>query len=386
MRYKHLLDTKIGDYHAMVPMVEVDTIGAGGGSIAYVDAGGQFQVGPKSAGADPGPCCYGKGGTQPTATDCQLVLGRLDPNGLLGGRMPLDVSLARDAVARHLAQPLEMDIDEAALAAVRILTHSMVQAIEVNSVRKGYDPRDFALVAFGGAGPLFGFDIARELSIPVVIVPPAPGLTSALGLLTSNVSYDFSITLLQNLDRADLPRVAQTLLDLEARAIAQLTRDGIDPANMTLLRHADCRYVGQGYELRTECPAKVDGDGFVTVLKQAFHAVHQREYGRHFSEKEVELVNLRVVGVGRIPELQPKLAAPGTEALEPQAHLGTRRVVFESGGKAVAHQAAIIQRDALKAGNLITGPAIVQQMDTTTVIPPGFSAKVDSVGNLIIRL
>lgn len=386
MRYKHLLDTKIGDYHAMVPMVEVDTIGAGGGSIAYIDAGGQFQVGPKSAGADPGPCCYGKGGTQPTATDCQLVLGRLDPNGLLGGRMPLDVSLARDAVARHLAQPLEMDIDEAALAAIRILTHSMVQAIEVNSVRKGYDPRDFALVAFGGAGPLFGFDIARELSIPVVIVPPAPGLTSALGLLTSNVSYDFSITLLQNLDSADLPRVAQTLLDLEARAIAQLTRDGIDPANMTLLRHADCRYVGQGYELRTECPAKVDGDGFVTALKQAFHKVHQREYGRHFSEKEVELVNLRVVGVGRIPELQPKRVTPGAETLEHQAHLGTRRVVFESGGRAVAYQAAIIQRDALRAGNLITGPAIVQQMDTTTVIPPGFSAEVDNVGNLIIRL
>jgi N-methylhydantoinase A/oxoprolinase/acetone carboxylase beta subunit len=300
--------------------------------------------------------------------------------------MPLDVSLARDAVARHLAQPLEMDIDEAALAAIRILTHSMVQAIEVNSVRKGYDPRDFALVAFGGAGPLFGFDIARELSIPVVIVPPAPGLTSALGLLTSNVSYDFSITLLQNLDSADLPRVAQTLLELEARAIAQLTRDGIDPANMTLLRHADCRYVGQGYELRTECPAKVDDDGFVTALKQTFHTVHQREYGRHFSEKEVELVNLRVVGVGRIPELQPKRATPGTETLEPHAHLGTRRVIFESGGKAVAHQAAIIQRDALRAGNLITGPAIVQQMDTTTVIPPGFSAEVDNVGNLIIRL
>jgi N-methylhydantoinase A/oxoprolinase/acetone carboxylase beta subunit len=386
MRYKHLLDTRIGDYHAMVPMVEVDTIGAGGGSIAYVDVGGQFQVGPKSAGADPGPCCYGKGGTQPTATDCQLVLGRLDPNGLLGGRMPLDISLARDAVSQRLAQPLEMGIDEAALSAIRILTHSMVQAIEVNSVRKGYDPRDFALVAFGGAGPLFGFDIARELSIPVVIVPPAPGLTSALGLLTSNVSYDFSITLLQNLDSADLPRIAQTLLDLEARAINQLKRDGIEPANMILLRHADCRYVGQGYELRTECPANVDGGDFVTILKQAFHAVHQREYGRHFSEKNVELVNLRVVGVGRIPELQPKRTIPGTEALEPQARLGTRRVVFESGGKAVAHQAAIIRRDALRAGNRITGPAIVQQMDTTTVIPPGFSAEVDNVGNLIIRL
>lgn len=146
VRYKHLLDTRIGDYHAMVPMAEVDTIGAGGGSIAYVDAGGQFQVGPKSAGADPGPCCYGKGGTQPTATDCQLLLGRIDPAGLLGGRLPLNETLARSAVEQRLAQPLGMGVDEAALAAIRILTHSMVQAIEVNSVRKGYDPRDFALL------------------------------------------------------------------------------------------------------------------------------------------------------------------------------------------------------------------------------------------------
>ena len=215
LRYKHLLDTRIGDYHAMVPMAEVDTIGAGGGSIAYVDVAGQFQVGPKSAGADPGPCCYGKGGVEPTATDCQLVLGRLDPAGLLGGAMPLEARLAAQAIETRLARPLGMSVEEAALSAVRILTHSMVQAIEVGSVRRGYDPRDFALVAFGGAGPLFGCDIARELAIPVVIVPPAPGLTSALGLLTSDISYDYSTTQIQNLARPDIARIREAIVALK---------------------------------------------------------------------------------------------------------------------------------------------------------------------------
>ena len=386
LRYKHLLDTRIGDYHAMVPMAEVDTIGAGGGSIAYVDAGGQFQVGPKSAGADPGPCCYGRGGRLATATDCELVLGRIDPGGLLGGQLPLRADLARQAIEQTLALPLGLDVDEAALSAIRILTHGMVQAIELNSVRKGYDPRDFALVAFGGAGPLFGCDIARELSIPVVIVPPAPGLTSALGLLTSNISYDFSSTLIQNLAQADVARIAQTLESLEARALEQLRRDGIPADQAVLLRNADCRYVGQGYELRTECGSGAVDSTLIASLKQAFHAAHQREYGRHFADKDVELVNLRVVGVARTAELKPQRLETGSETPEPSAHVGTRRVVFESGGKPVALAAQVIRRSALKAGNRIAGPAIVQQMDTTTVIPPDMSALVDACGNLVIRL
>src|SRR5262245_42820482 len=269
LRFKHLLDTRIGAYHAMVPMAEVDTIGAGGGSIAYVDAGGLIQVGPRSAGADPGPCCYGKGGTEPTATDCELVLGRIDPDGFLGGRVRLDPTLARRAVEAKLAAPLLMSVEEAALAAIRILTHNMVLAIEVNSVRKGYDPREFALVAFGGAGPLFGCDIARELAIPVVIVPPAPGLTSALGLLTTDIAYDFSATQIQNLSRPDLGRLGATIAELEARALAQLERDGIPPERVTLVRHAECRYAGQGYELRAAAPDSAVDAGFAEALKSS---------------------------------------------------------------------------------------------------------------------
>jgi N-methylhydantoinase A/oxoprolinase/acetone carboxylase beta subunit len=386
LRFKHLLDTRIGDYHAMVPMAEVDTIGAGGGSIAYVDSGGQFQVGPRSAGADPGPCCYGKGGTEPTATDCELVLGRIDPGGFLGGRVRLDPALARRAVASKLARPLGLGVEEAALAAIRILTHGMVQAIELNSVRKGYDPREFALVAFGGAGPLFGCDIARELAIPVVIVPPAPGLTSALGLLTTDIAYDFSATQIQNLSRPDLGRLAATIADLEARALEQLERDLIPRARVTLTRHAECRYVGQGYELRAAVPGTPVDEGFVAALKSAFHAAHERTYGRSFLEKDVELVNLRVVGAGAIADIVPPAIPAGVEATDAAARIGGRRVVFEVEGKAATLEATIYRRSALKAGNRIAGPAIVQQMDATTVIPPQTIATVDRHGNLVVRL
>jgi N-methylhydantoinase A/oxoprolinase/acetone carboxylase beta subunit len=382
LRFKHLLDTRIGAYHAMVPMAEVDTIGAGGGSIAYIDPGGQFQVGPRSAGADPGPCCYGKGGTEPTATDCQLVLGRLDPGGFLGGRLKLDPSLAFRAVESKLGKPLGMSVEAAALAATRILTHSMVQAIEVNSVRKGYDPREFALVAFGGAGPFFACDIGRELSIPVVIVPPAPGLTSALGLLTSDIAYDFSTTQIQNLSSPDLKRLAAAFAELEGRALEQLRRDRIGAERIAVMRHAECRYAGQGYELRVNAAVGPVNEDFVARLKSAFHAAHEREYGRHFPDKDVELVNLRVVGVGRIPDIAPPRVAQGGETPDDAARAGKRRVLFESGGC----EATIYRRAALKAGNRIDGPAIVQQMDTTTVIPPNVSATVDRHGNLIMEI
>ncbi|MBM3523479.1 MAG: hydantoinase/oxoprolinase family protein, partial [Alphaproteobacteria bacterium] len=274
LQFKHLLDTRIGVYNAMVPMAEVDSIGAGGGSIAYVDAGGQFQVGPRSAGAEPGPCCYGRGGEEPAATDCQLVLGRLNPENFLGGRMRLDASLARAAIETRLARPLSMSVEEAALGAGRILTHNMVQAIEVNSVRRGWDPRDFALVAFGGAGPLFACDIARELAIPTVVVPPHPGLTSALGLLTSDISYDYGRTLMERLDRPDVTRIATAYAEMEAQAREQLARDRLADERVVFLRFAECRCLGQGYELRASAPAGPLDESFVDGVIAAFHDAH----------------------------------------------------------------------------------------------------------------
>ncbi|MGQ0662150.1 MAG: hydantoinase/oxoprolinase family protein [Pseudomonadota bacterium] len=385
MQFKHLLDTRIGGYHAMVPMAEIESIGAGGGSIAYIDAGGQFQVGPRSAGADPGPCCYDRGGTEPTATDCEVVLGRVNPDNFLGGRLKLKPGLARQAVEEKLARPLGQSVEEAALGAVKILNHSMVQAIEVNSVRRGYDPRDFALVAFGGAGPLFACDIARELSIPTVVLPTLPGLTSALGLLTSDVSYDFGQTLMQNLRAPDLARIAAACAGLEARARDQLVRDGFDPGQVTFRRSADCRYVGQGYELGAASPGGPVDEGFVGALCESFHAAHRRQYGSHFPDQAVELVNVRVVGIGRIPSVRPRRVDAGGES-PAAARIAVRPVVFETDGYKGPLPTPHYDRARLLAGNRIDGPAIVEQMDTTTVMPPGQVARVDQYGNLVIAI
>jgi N-methylhydantoinase A/oxoprolinase/acetone carboxylase beta subunit len=386
MQFKHLLDTRIGDYHAMVPMAEVDSIGAGGGSIAYIDSGGQFQVGPRSAGADPGPACYGKGGAEPTATDCAVALGRVNPENFLGGRMKLDAGLARRAIEDKLARPLDMSVEEAAIGALRILTHSMVQAIEVNSVRRGYDPRDFALVAFGGAGPLFACDIARELAIPHVVVPAWPGLTSALGLLTSDVAYDFSRTLMTPLAQPDLARLVAAYAELEARARDQLERDGFAADAIAFLRSADCRYEGQGYELRAPAPAGAVDSSFAASLVEAFHAAHRRQYGVDLPHKPVQLVNARIIGLGRIPTLRPSRIAAGGAEPEAAGRRPSRQIVFEVEGRAEALATAIHDRAALKAGNVVAGPAVIEQMDTTTLVPPGLAARVDAHGNLVIAL
>ena len=299
LRMRHLLDTKVGDYQAMVPMVDIDTIGAGGGSIAYVDEGGVFRVGPQSAGADPGPACYGRGGTDPTATDAQLLLGRLRPDrGLLGGDMQLDVDHARTAMER-LAGTLEMSVEEAALGALQIQKFGMAQAIEVNSVRRGYDPREFTLVAAGGAGPLFACDIALELEIPRVLVPPHPGIIAATGLLATDLQHEFVATERHALKSLDIGRLRARYDELTAQAVAQLDADGVPEDRRLVRRLADCRYAGQGYEVRFDVPAGEIDEGWVDELKGAFHRAHEAEYGHRF-DAEIEIVNIRVVGIGRI--------------------------------------------------------------------------------------
>ncbi|MEE8433901.1 MAG: hydantoinase/oxoprolinase family protein [bacterium] len=385
MSMRHLLDTKIGDYQAMIPMVDIDTIGAGGGSIAYVDSGGLFRVGPRSAGAVPGPCCYGRGGELPTTTDCNAVLGRLNPENFLGGRMTLRTDLSRQAIETHLCRPLGMELETAALGALKILNHSMIQSIEMNSVRKGYDPREFALVAFGGAGPLHACEIAIELSIPVVVIPPMPGLTSALGLLATDVSYDFSQTQFQLLSIPDLERIAEDYARLESQAEAQLERDNIPLERRVTLRIAECRYQGQGYELRVEAPSGQIDREFITQLISAFHATHDREYSRHFEDKDIELVNIRVVAIGRIPDLAAQPLAEGGAQPEASALTFSREVTFDEGGSPRAISTPHYDRARLKAGNVIQGPAIVEQADTTTLIPPNLTASMDVHGNLIVQ-
>ena len=390
MTMKHLLDSRIGDYQAMVPMVDIDTIGAGGGSIAHVDRGGVFRVGPRSAGAVPGPCCYDRGGELPTSTDCNAVLGRLTPDNFLGGRMGLRVDLARAAIEKHLCGPLGMSVEEVALGAIKILNHGMIQSIELNSVRKGYDPREFALVAFGGAGPLQACEVAQELSIPTVIIPPNPGLTSALGLLATDLSYDFSRTQLQMLSSPDFARLNEDFAALEAMATSQLDEDRIAREDRVLMRVAECRYQGQGYELRVDVPTGAVDDAWIGRLRDAFHEVHEREYGRASPDKDIELVNLRVVGIGRIPHLEPTELPVGGAEPPAAALVGRHDVVFDGGGdsagKPLVLATPVYERSALEAGNTIRGPAIVVQGDTTSLVLPDLAAEVDKYGNLLINL
>ncbi|MFQ5425742.1 MAG: hydantoinase/oxoprolinase family protein [Gaiellales bacterium] len=249
LRMKHLLDTKVGPYQAMIPMVDVDTIGAGGGSIAYVDQGGIFRVGPRSAGAVPGPAAYDRGGTEPTATDAIVNLGWLLPEAFLGGGMEIKLELARRAFEESSVAELGMSVEEASMGALQILTHSMVQSIEENSVRKGFDPRDFALVAEGGAGPLFAAQIALEVGTPRVLVPPYPGITSAMGLLATDMVYEYVTTTYQRVSTLDAAGMQEAFAELAAQARSQLDADGIPEDRIAIQRVCDCRYLGHGSTL-----------------------------------------------------------------------------------------------------------------------------------------
>ena len=254
LRMKHLLDTKVGPYQAMVPMVDVDTIGAGGGSIVYVDHGGIFRVGPRSAGADPGPACYMRGGTEPTSTDAMVNLGWLRAETFLGGGMEVNPDLARDSFS-EVSQTLGMSIEEASMGAIQILSSLMEQAIEQNSVRKGFDPRDFALVAEGGAGPLFSPQIGVNVGTPFVLVPPFPGITSAMGLLATDMVYEYGSTVYARMSELDAAGLQASFEVLERQAQDQLEADGVAAENILVQRICECRYLGQGYELRVDAPS-----------------------------------------------------------------------------------------------------------------------------------
>ena len=382
MRMRHLLDTKIGDHQAMVPMVDIDTIGAGGGSIAYVDQGGVYRVGPQSAGAEPGPAGYGLGGTLPTSTDAQIVLGRLrSDRGLLGGAMRLDTDLAEASLA-PIATQLGMTVQAAALGALQIQKYGMTQAIELNSVRRGYDPREFTLVAGGGAGPLFACDIALELEIARVLVPPHPGIIAATGLLATDLQHEFVATERHALKTLDREQLSVRFDQLLTQAVAQLDADAVPEDRRLVRRLADCRYAGQGYEVRTEVPTGAVDDDWVEELKERFHVAHQNEYGHRF-EAAIEIINIRVVGIGRVNDLQSAPLEQG-DGDPTAAQRGTHQVTFDVDGKAETHATPFYERDGLRAGDRMIGPAIVEQYDTTTVIPPGLVAEIDTYGNIVI--
>ncbi len=384
LRMKHLLDTRVGPYQAMIPMVDVDTIGAGGGSIAYVDGGGIFRVGPRSAGADPGPAAYGRGGTEPTATDAMVNLGWLLPETFLGGGMSLDADAARRAFDEGPAKALGMTVEEASMGAVQILTHSMVQSIEENSVRKGYDPRDFALVAEGGAGPLFAAQIALEAGTPHVVVPNYPGVTAALGLLATDMVYEYVSTVYQRFSTLDAAALQAGFEELEEQARRQLEHDGLPADRILIQRVADCRYLGQGYELRVDVPAGEIDDTWRKKVRADFDDIHEREYSRRFEDSDMEIPNVRVRGIGLMPPLEVPETESGGSAEDALRY--ERDAWFRVGGELRQVPTRFYDRAALKAGTELDGPAIVNQYDSTTVIPPGLSARIDRFGNIVIAI
>jgi N-methylhydantoinase A len=360
------------------PMMDVHSVGAGGGSIASVDAGGFLQVGPESAGAHPGPACYDRGGTRPTVTDANVVLGRLHPERLLGGRMPIRRELAQQAIETHVAKPLGMGVEEAAHAILTILNETMMRAVRLISVEQGHDPRRFALASFGGGGPLLSQALARELGMATVIVPPGPGLLCALGLLVADIRSDFSRTCLMPLDAASLPALRENFAALDAEATDWLRSEAEPGAKAKRLRALDMRYLGQSHELTVPVPDVAEAD-LATALAAAFRAEHERVYG-YATEAPVQAVTARLALTVEVAR-PPAATLDGAGTLAP---IGHRRVWFaETGGWT---HCPIHDRASLPNGAVLHGPAILEQMDTTTVLHPGQSLRRDAAGNLIIAV
>jgi N-methylhydantoinase A len=372
-------DGEIGPFPLSIPIMDIHTIGAGGGSIAAVTEQGGLIVGPRSAGADPGPACYGKGGTAPTVTDANLVLGRIPPH-LLDGETPLDPNLAERAIETEIAAPLGLSVTEAAHGILAIVNNNMIGALKVVSVEKGYDPRDFTLCAFGGAGPAQAGELARLLDAPRILVPRHPGILCALGLLATDLQYDFLRTRIQRPPGYDFEAIKATYDELHAEAEAHLTEEGVPEARRSYARSADLRYAKQGVEITVDWPGNSVDRSSVARLVADFHEKHERLYTFADYEAPVEIVNFNVSATGAmdriaLPELDT--VAPGTK---PSAD-GERRASFENGAFATT---PTYRRENLCSGHMIEGPAIVDQLDATTVVFPGQGAAVDRHGNLII--
>ncbi|GMR22343.1 MAG: hydantoinase/oxoprolinase family protein [Acidobacteriota bacterium] len=383
LRRKHLLDTRIGDYDAMVPMIDLDTIGAGGGSIAYIDTGGMFRVGPKSAGADPGPACYGLGGEEATVTDALVTLGWFRPEALAVSGVEIQPANARRAVEKAIAKPLNMTTEEAAMGVFRIAANNMMEAIRVNSVSKGYDPREFALVAFGGAGAAFAATLARDLSIPRVLVPLRPGVGAASGLLHTELKYEQARSLWQDLSRPDVETLQTNLDELSEHVRAELRGDGIEDDAIEVEVLADCRYAGQGYELLVPAHGERVDEAWVSRVIEAFHRAHERQYLRRFEDRSVQLIGLRTVSVSRVPHVDLPEASVAAEAVPPV--MLRRQAWFLDGEELRPWETPFYRRDQLGAGHRLEGPAIIEQSDTTTVLPPRAKLEVDRFGHLVME-
>jgi N-methylhydantoinase A len=375
-----------GRYFIGVPVMDMVEIGAGGGSIASADAAGAVHVGPRSAGSVPGPACYGKGGQEPTVTDADLVLGYINAGYYLGGDMTVDVEASRRAIADKVAGPLGMQAPEAAYGIYRLVNANMIGATRVVTVQRGHDPRDFTLVVSGGTAAIHAVRMAQELRIPRVVIPLNAGVFSAVGLITADARYDVHRSYGVRASQADPARLEAIFQEIAREAAAKIEELGFAPESVILRYEIDMRYLGQAHEVPVEVPgALIEGIDHATVrrLGALFHEKHLCLFGHDSPDSEVEFMTLSASAVGpRQKSEMPQIAAGGADPRP--AHKGTRRVYFEEAGGYV--DCDTYERALLTAGNVIAGPAIIEQMDTTTVIPPGEAARVDRFGTLIVEL
>ncbi|AGI74118.1 hydantoin utilization protein A [Octadecabacter arcticus 238] len=370
----------IAGFPVMLPMIDIHTIGAGGGSIAHVDRGGAFRVGPESAGADPGPAAYGKGGERPTVTDANLLLGRLAAENFLGGDMKLDVEAARRVITT-LADQLGRTPEETAEGALTVLNSNMANAIRSRTVQKGIDPRDFTLSGFGGAGPLHAAEVAGMLGVRRVLIPPHPGITSAMGLLTADLEYHALRTAFAVKGAVDHARLTGLFDNMEAELNGIFDRDGVPDTKRRMLREGDLRYVGQGYELKIDMPDGVLDDAALEQVWQDFHDRHRAEYGHAFEASPIEIVTIKVRGLGEVDKLgtPPEISVTGDAT-----PVGQRRCVFRIAEELQTFDTPYYDRASFPVGHCMDGPAILLQTDSTTVVPPGWRFHVDKFANVLM--
>lgn len=373
-------ESEIGPFPIQIPTIDIHTIGAGGGSVATVSDYGVLTVGPQSAGAEPGPACYGKGGQHPTVTDANLVLGRI-PEYLLGGEVELERDQAKRAIVKYVADPLGMDLYEAAAGILDIVNNNMVGALKVVSVEKGYDPGEFALIAFGGAGPMHASELSRQLGTKTVVIPALPGILCAVGLLATDLQYDYVRTCLQRAPEYDLELMRRVFGELSTLAQQGLNEEGVSEAQRRLDWLADVRYAKQGYEITVQFPTGDVNAETVSLLVEDFHQRHEQLYTFCDREAAVEIVNLRIKATGIVDKLELSTVGScnGTDAKS----RFTREVYFSDRG---FQTTPVYAREDLLAGHTLKGPAIVDQLDTTTVVFPREIARVDAQGAIFIEI
>ena len=377
-------NASIAGYPVQLPMIDIHTIGAGGGSIAHVDAGGAFKVGPASAGASPGPACYDMGGAKPTVTDANLVLGRLSGDRILDGRMPLNKEPAEKSL-EPILKDLGSTINQTALGTISVLNNNMASAIRSRTIQKGIDPRDFALCAFGGGGPLQAVGVAEILGINEVIIPQNPGLMCALGLLISRVEYHSVKTLLMTKAHFDLPVLNGTLDSMKSDLTSIFARDNVDINLIRFEAFTDLRYVGQGYELKVSLNSDMFESEHLEEVWNAFHRQHKQEYGHNFLTSDIEMVSVKLKAYLEHQSSSRELSFTSDLLEKPTApELIEKQVLFSSDGKPQSLDTEFIERSALEIGFEMDGPVVLSQEDSTTVVPPGWAMSVDE--DLTIRL